>query len=411
MVESTVFEWVVTTAISVNAVCFGVQADWSVKNPGEAPPYEFEVIEYSLMAFFTFELLLRLLPNGAWLLNPKNPDLYWNMLDVFLVITSFLEFTARHFGVAVVKTNITRLCRLGRIVRAVRIIRIIRFFAELRVMVLAIGSSLRLLLWASCLLIMLMYLFAVSFLQIVEEEFQVARDFPERAHPRIDELKKHWGSLLSGVYTLYLSITNGISWHMAADPLMELSPLPLALYCAYIAVAVFCVLNTVTGIFVEKANHIAKVDEDCRLWAELDKRKKWVREVKTLFKRADSKGEGFLDYEAFALQLQDVRVQEHLKALGLDVMTTDIQTLFELFDFDGGGTIEINEFATALQRLNGGASAVDVASMKFALKVANQHIVDIIGAMQSMGFKVPRSHFGSNTLSRIGFDDKEADSE
>jgi len=248
-------------------------------------------------------------------------------------------------------------------------------------MVLAIGSSLRLLLWASALLGMLMYLFAVGFLQIVEDKLVDAMSTPGTDPTYINEMRFYWGSLPIAVYTLFLSITNGISWDRPAETLRTISPVMIAAYCVYIAIAVFCVLNTITGIFVEKANAITSADEDCRLWSELSKRRRWVRQVKDLFDKADPDQTGKVDWDGFQEMMRDIHMQENLKSLGVDVLATEPRMLFDLFDADGGGTIEIDEFASGLQTLHGFAKAVDVAGLKYALRGLSRKVSQLDHSM------------------------------
>jgi Ca2+-binding EF-hand superfamily protein len=257
-----------------------------------------------------------------------------------------------------------------------RVIRIIRFFSELRVMVLAICSSLRLLLWASCLLVMLMYLFAVSFVQIVETQLANGTIGSD------GELVVYWGSLPRAIYTLYLSITNGISWDDAAKTLLMISPSLVVAYCAYIAIALFCVLNTITGIIVDKATNVISADDDCRMWNELDKKKRWVRDVKLLFRKADKDNTGKLEWEGFHKLLTDLQMQNILKCLGVDVMAIEPRMLFDLFDTDGGGSIDINEFASSIQKLHGSAKAVDLARLKFKLVGMNKKVRDIMDILE-----------------------------
>jgi hypothetical protein len=224
---------------------------------------------------------------------------------------------------------------------------------------------------------MLMYLFGVLFIQLAEEELARVRGSPEEQEFSAQELRIYWGSLGSAVYTLYLSISGGIDWKSAAQPLEDISASYLVPVCTYIAVALFCMLNTVTGIFVEKANSIVSADKDRVLWDELAKRKTWVDEVKRSFKTADADGSGELSWEEFSEQMQNLKVQTDLKMLGIDVLVTEPETLFELFDFDGNGTIEIDEFATGVQKLHGPASAIDLAALTRFCRHLRQDVAEL----------------------------------
>jgi hypothetical protein len=227
---------------------------------------------------------------------------------------------------------------------------------------------------------MLMYLFAVFFVQVVEEELSSLQQQggSESDWEIAEELKKHWGSIGRGVYTLYMSITGGMNWQEPAAPLLLLSPVFVLVFCLYIAVAIFCVLNTVTGILVEKANSIVGMDKDNFLWREMRKRKQWIEEVKRSFRRADTNDSGRLSREEFEAQMNNVSVQMDLKSLGIDTQVTEPDILFELFDFDGDGTIDINEFATGVQRLHGHASALDMGALKTTSRYLRDDIQELM---------------------------------
>jgi voltage-gated sodium channel len=388
VIASNYFEWLVAAVILTTAALIGLQADWGVHHPGEELPLCYRLLDNFTVMFFTLELILRIAAEGCAFFSPQNPEVRWNVFDSALVATSYWELLTASLGVSFIVTNVTRLLRLSRLVRAMRVIRIIRLFSELRIMVIAIGSSLRLLSWASCLLMMLMYIFAVSFVQIVENELAGAAEGADGAPTYVDhELLAHWGSLSRALYTLYMSITNGMSWDAAVEPLLRISPFLAGAFCVYIAIALFCVLNTITGIFCEKAIQIVSADEDCMMWNELDRRKAWVRDVKRLFRGADGGDNGRLEWEGFCKLLKDFQMQNILKSIGVDVMAVKPRMLFDLFDTDGSGTIEINEFADALQKLHGSAKAVDMATLKYKLMGMNKRMREIKEMLESQGFE------------------------
>merc|ERR1711908_207604 len=99
-------------------------------------------------------------------------------------------------------------------------------------MILAIGSTLRLLMWASILQIIIMFIFGVCFVQLVERELASGRDSDTEAH-----MREHWGSLIQAVYTLYMSITAGVDWREPANALKQVGPLTVFAFCGYITVS------------------------------------------------------------------------------------------------------------------------------------------------------------------------------
>merc|ERR1719356_699911 len=93
-----------------------------------------------------------------------------------------------------------------------------------------------------------------------------------------------------------------------------------------------------------------------------------------------------------------MEMQMQLKSLGMDVLATEPRSLFELFDTDGSGMVDINEFLMGLRRLHGPASAVDTCGIKHGLKLANQNIRMLCSMIQESGLVDPPSHMVSNDL-------------
>merc|ERR1712217_413673 len=118
-----------------------------------------------------------------------------------------------------------------------------------------------------------------------------------------------YGSMAKTMYTLFQAITNGVDWGQAAAPLVALNVGLGFLFCFYITFAVLCVLNIVTGVFVENANKMTQKDQEMVLMEQLETRRKWFEEVKVLFEAADTDDSGCLNEEEFSEQLQYVRMQ------------------------------------------------------------------------------------------------------
>merc|ERR1719221_1269729 len=98
-------------------------------------------------------------------------------------------------------------------------------------------------------------------------------------------LLNYYGSIGTTLFSLYQGITNGVDWGNMADPLVEIHPLLCLLFAAYIATAVLCVLNLITGLFVENAKRMAQQDETQFIMETVHSRKVWLEEVKALFVR------------------------------------------------------------------------------------------------------------------------------
>merc|ERR1719482_1510829 len=84
------------------------------------------------------------------------------------------------------------------------------------------------------------------------------------------------------IKTLFRSITGGIDWIDAAQPLRQVSEVLEYAFMIYIAFGLLCVLNVITGVFVENANSITREDEESVLLEVLEDKKRWIDDVARL---------------------------------------------------------------------------------------------------------------------------------
>eukprot|EP00927_Polykrikos_kofoidii_P054992 TRINITY_DN49308_c0_g1_i1.p1 TRINITY_DN49308_c0_g1~~TRINITY_DN49308_c0_g1_i1.p1 ORF type:complete len:693 (+),score=134.49 TRINITY_DN49308_c0_g1_i1:326-2404(+) len=381
------FDLGIACVIFINAIFIGIQAEWAAQNPGNADPIVWQVLRVFITGLFTCELFLRFFAEGAFLLSPKNSFILWNVFDVTLVSLAILDEILALIAFENMNTSTVRLLRICRLIRALRIIRVMRFFRDLRVMVFGILSSLKSLMWAIVLLILIMYIFAVLFVQVAAEErqsMQVGTYPSDSQQLNVDSmaLAIHFGSLPRAIATLYMSMCGGLDWGIAAEPLTAVHPLFAVLFALYISIIVFCVLNIVTGVFVENANKITVVDQEEIYIEELHERSRWVDEVKALFSIVDGCNDETyptLTWECFERSFADIRVQACLGKMGLDTVNMTPRALFDLLDFDGNGMVNLDDFVVGLQQLRGHARSVDIARLSHAVKqvVSTIHGVDL----------------------------------
>ncbi|CAJ1375114.1 unnamed protein product [Effrenium voratum] len=239
----SVMEALAAVLILTNAVLFGIQADHAVKNPGSEPTF-FATANFVFTVLFTLELSVRVFREGKFLFSCYNPDIKWNIMDAILVAFGlFEEILTRSFSVtSAPNMSSARILRLLRLVRVARVLRVLRFFSDLRVMILGVLSSLKALMWALILLFFIIYIASVCILQFVGEHLKEnPQDLP--SGPLEFAGLSPFSSLATSCFTLFLTISGGISWGELAPPLMAVNPLLTPVLTLYVALAMFCVLN------------------------------------------------------------------------------------------------------------------------------------------------------------------------
>lgn len=378
IVTSRRFEMSVAGLILSNACFIGIQTDWGMKNIGDTQPGPFRVVDVIFMVGFSVELILRVAAEKTKFISPKNQNINWNVFDSLLVVSSWIEEILAASSTGGIDMSAMQMLRITRLIRVLRVIRVMRVFTDLRKMVQGILSSLKSLVWCLLLLLLIMFVFGVAFMQVASGEMEKIKAAPEN-NVEIDEanIRLHFGSLVVTIYTLYISICGGLDWGDAAEPLMSIHPILGMMFAVYIAFAVFCVLNIVTGVFVENATKITQQNDTNAIMDELAIREMWTDEVQVLFKAADADGSGELDWDEFEICLREERIQKYFKRLGLSLEPECVYALFQLLDFDGDGTVDMDEFVEGCTHVHGNARSLDVVRLRHENKIMTRHIEEL----------------------------------
>eukprot|EP00929_Paragymnodinium_shiwhaense_P051451 TRINITY_DN25890_c0_g2_i1.p1 TRINITY_DN25890_c0_g2~~TRINITY_DN25890_c0_g2_i1.p1 ORF type:complete len:1165 (-),score=239.14 TRINITY_DN25890_c0_g2_i1:263-3757(-) len=374
------FDYVMAMLIVLNAITIGAQSDWHVRNPGQETPNVFNISEEVFAMVFTAELGLRLLAFGTWFFYM--PEWKWNIFDITVVCLQLSEeilalFTGSAREEKVGNLNFIRVLRVLRLARIIRVFRLLRYLQELRAMLLSIVSSLRSLCWTICLLLFLIYILSVYVTQLIADT-SVAR--PNILDPEISELPRYFGSLPACVLSLFQAMTGGVDWNDLNDPLATLvSPHLTIVLCAYIAFAVFAMMNVVTGVFVESALATAKEDRESEVRAQ----------VRRLFRMSDTDDDGKITWEEFTYQLTMPGMDKYFSALDIDI--GEARGLFLLLDTDESGEVDMEEFVLGCLRLRGPAKAIDLATLMYFSKrslVWSVERQESLSDRQERGFEV-----------------------
>lgn len=248
-----------------------------------------------------------------------------------------------------------------------------RFFREMRLMVYSIGGCMRTLFWGMILLLIIIWCFAIFFVQFATE-FRDNNEFELES----ETLKQYFGDLFSGFETLFQSITGGCDYAVPEQSLGDIHFILQVVFLLYIALMNFAVLNVLIGIFVENAKNAADYDHDRVVREMLSSEKFLMLEVRNLF--FQSGGTGHVTLENLKEQLNDERLRNFFKVLDLDV--NEAEGLFKLMDINSNNSINAEEFVTGCMRLRGGAKRLDLASLLFENKRLSQSISSSMWAFE-----------------------------
>jgi len=200
--------------------------------------------------------------------------------------------------------------------------------------------------WTIALMVILVYCFGVFITQLVADRLH-RQDAAKSAHHA--DLSKYYGSILSSMLSLFQAITGGVDWDDVMTPLQEsISPSVSVLFVSYVAFAVLVLLNLVTGVFVEGAQRIIREDREAEQ----------VRLLCTLLRKSDLTLETEMDFHDFMREMGNAHMEDFFDTF--DFTRDEVETLFELLDRDGNGSLTLTEFVLGCQRLTGPARIYDI---------------------------------------------------
>lgn len=169
-----IFEHITLAVIGFNALWIWIDTD----NNGAATLPDahpvFIVAENLFCLFFSFEWFSRFM---AFKHKKNGLKDAWFVFDSCLVSTMVLETWVVTFiilcigggsGAGLGDASILRLFRLLRLTRLARMVRLLRAMPELMVMIKAMGVAMRSVFFALCLLMSIIYVFAIAFTQLLE---------------------------------------------------------------------------------------------------------------------------------------------------------------------------------------------------------------------------------------------------
>eukprot|EP00747_Dinoflagellata_sp_TGD_P011397 gnl/TRDRNA2_/TRDRNA2_120717_c2_seq2.p1 gnl/TRDRNA2_/TRDRNA2_120717_c2~~gnl/TRDRNA2_/TRDRNA2_120717_c2_seq2.p1 ORF type:complete len:389 (-),score=80.16 gnl/TRDRNA2_/TRDRNA2_120717_c2_seq2:241-1407(-) len=242
---------------------------------------------------------------------------------------------------------------------------------------LSVAHAMMILIWTLVLLMLMFYVVAVFFCQVVAEfritQNEVADQVPGQldadkcspakleSGPSMDQLRQeYYGSLALSMYSLFQSITGGIDWNELAAPLADMNWVWGLIFCGWIAFMVLAIMNVITGVFVECSMKSAQEDDEIYM----------VNNARDLFAKAHETGQAksskMMTWEEFESQLNTPEMAEYFKSIDVDL--SEARQLFDLIDLDGSGEIDSGEFLSGVVRLHGPAKALDVAVLMHEIK-------------------------------------------
>eukprot|EP00930_Biecheleria_cincta_P001943 TRINITY_DN103019_c0_g1_i1.p1 TRINITY_DN103019_c0_g1~~TRINITY_DN103019_c0_g1_i1.p1 ORF type:complete len:613 (+),score=88.57 TRINITY_DN103019_c0_g1_i1:64-1839(+) len=382
LVSSRQFEVFIMTLIITNVITMTIDLELElVYRPSKVSSIFQEINTLHNFVFF-LEFFLKLFAWGPWNYF-AGVDGAWNRLDFMIVVVSSLEEVVNRIGMKSLPTDqmrVIRVLRLARTCRAIKIVRVLRMVGPLRALLLSIAHALPAVMWTLTLLLCVLFCCGTIYAQAVGD---FCREEAAMAIGHVDvvpncnsqDMKDLWGSLGRSMLTLYMSIVGGVDWIKAIHPLYHVSYALVILFCVYVGVTGFAILNLVTGIFCQNALESASADKDHQLLVHMSQMEAHSDTIRHIFEELDTDASGELTFA----ELQEKIGDERLASLwsSIDIDTQEVWTLFSLMDTDRSGSIDIDEFMFGCLNLRGNAKAIHLAKIKREQKVAREMLNDL----------------------------------
>lgn len=255
-----------------------------------------------------------------------------------------------------------RMLRMMRLLRAVRVLRLIRFLRELRMMIKCLFACSKTVVWVLLLMIMNVFIFAVYLVGQVSVALNEEKVKDRTSH---DILERRFGTLTDACFSLFMSISGGISWVEIIDPLISIHWANGIVVWFYVFFTTFAMLNIITGVFVDGAVAAGHTDEEEVFNDLVAEESASIQKLRQLFHNMNIDGDDYLSCDEVMQEATNPEVRIVFKSLGIGVH--HVKGLFKLLDLDESGRISVDEFVTGCMRLKEG-SALDVSTMLYENK-------------------------------------------
>lgn len=331
IVESPIFEAVLSVVIFVNAITIGIEADMSIQNDEEEMTWSL-IVEVLFLVIYILELIIRLVAN-KWRCF-RDP---WFIFDFVLVTVSLLGQVigaVASFPAVIQQVLILRALRLLRVIRALRMIKQMRGVWRL---VSGLLTSCNTMMSTLALLSLVLYIFAVLGIEMIAKDDTLQADV---VTSRI--IQENFSSL----FVIMMTLSQFVTMDSIASiyiPLIKKKPELSSYFIALVIIVSIALMNLVTAVLVEGAlGHVRQEkEEDVKL--SNSKFREMIPQLQSLFESLDTDKSGELQRTEIEAAEREKRAE--IPADILDKASVASMTeLFEKLDVDKSGSLKSAEF-------------------------------------------------------------------
>jgi len=297
-------------------------------------------VEEIFLGIYTIELAIRSVA-GGWRIFRT----IWHLTDLFLVacgvfalivLPLFAEEDSLLYSFE--KILVMRCLRLLRLIRGLRMISHFKVMWRLVYSLLTCGSTM---LAVTVLVLLALFTFGLLFMELIANDPDLRENPTTRAI-----LDESFGSLTLAMLTLVQFVT----MDSLADlymPIIQLKPVTVFIFGPVLVIVSIGLMNLVTAVLVENALEMAQQEAEEEKLQLKSKVKKALPVLLETFTILDVDKSGYITREEIEHVSVDVLPPKVLDNVSVDSMVD----LFEMFDLDQTGKLEVEEFIGGLLNL------------------------------------------------------------
>jgi len=194
-----------------------------------------------------------------------------------------------------------------------------------------------------------------------------------------DQIQLLFGSVQSGVISLFQCISGGENWRLIYDLVTLGGIFPSTLFLMFIVVMWLSFTNIITSMFVNKALQLAQPHVNDELFRMRKNDLKTSLQLKEIFEMMDSDDSKTISYAELQAASADERLSSLLRLRGVD--TKDIAHFYEVLSaIEGGGDVHIDTFISGCLAIKGPASSIDLLSLRYHTELFERKLSDNMSA-------------------------------
>lgn len=341
-----------------DALVIALQTDFDVSHAEGEKNLLLEWLGISFTLYYILEIVAKICHDGPGAFC-RGPDRRWHWFDTCLTVQATYDQILPLLGLSPkVNLSFLRMLRLLKILKLLRLIRLLRNFRELRLILGAAFCSLRVLAWASLLVLAITFFFGVSILQMRLSNLESNKDTVN--------IEKYWGSVSASMLTLCKATMGGQDWEFLAAPLESVGPHAQAALILYIFIYAYGITNVINSIFIETTIENSNRDNRMIMQRQLEMKEDYIDKLQILFDVMDDDGNGVVSLKEFEHHASQEEMGAFLAAL--EIEATDAKHLFEVLSRGGCEDVDLDHFITGCFKLKGAAKSLDLISLGYEQK-------------------------------------------